>query len=162
MRQYKDCLRDMFGEHLHEYRISNAMTQEEIADELHIVPNAVSDLERKVFAPSAVTLMLFLWVLNQQKRMCFIEKFCNTVNRRKYDRKRGEFTVERITISEFMENPESFYVSCTQRNRIIRVTDGERSCIMMSDTLWELVEEAYELFLFGKRKDEGEPFKSVI
>ena len=162
MRQYKDCLRDLFGEHLHEYRISNAMTQEEIADELHIVPNAVSDLERKVFAPSAVTLMLFLGVLNHQERMRFIDRFCNTVNMKQYERKRGELIVERITISEFMENPGSSYISCTQHNRIIRIDDGERSCIMMSDKLWEIVEEAYDLFMFGKRKNESGQLKSVI
>ena len=160
MRQYKDCLRDLFSEHLHEYRINNALTQEEIADELSIIPNAVSDLERKVFAPSSVTLMLFLGILDNKDRACFIDQFCDKVNMKKSTKKGGEFSVEKITVSEYIENPESVYIMCAEHNRIIRITNGEQGCVMMSDRLWNLVEETYNLCLYGGRRKESEKAKA--
>ncbi len=75
MRQYKTLLKGLLADQVKHYRASKNITQEEMAENLHISTRSYSDLERDVFCFSAVTLMFFLLALPEKDVTGLLQDF---------------------------------------------------------------------------------------
>ena len=81
MRQYKKLLQGLLVGWVKQYRVSNDITQEAMAEKLRISPRSYSDLEREIFCFSAVTLMFFLLILSKDEAVRLLEDFRILVDR---------------------------------------------------------------------------------
>lgn len=75
MVQYKLILRVLFQEELREYRKSCGITQEEMAERLHISTRSYIDLEHGKYGVSAVALLFFLSQLPEREMVEQVHAF---------------------------------------------------------------------------------------
>ena len=75
MSHYKKGFKSLFGEKLRETRSRMCLTQEEMAELIHISPRSYSDLERGMQGPSARSLMEILRVLPEEERRQLMDEF---------------------------------------------------------------------------------------
>ena len=75
MLRYKLILRVLLRVELREYRKELGMTQEEMAEELHISSRSYSDLEHGKYVVSTVTLLFFLALLPDTKMSELVHSF---------------------------------------------------------------------------------------
>ena len=64
---------------MREFRLDNRLTQEKLAEALHLTARSYQKLERGVHQPSATTLALFLVQLTDQEALAFIRSFAQLV-----------------------------------------------------------------------------------
>lgn len=67
MHQYKDLLQVLLTERIKKYRKGCAMTQETMAEHLHISPRSYAYLEKGTYGCSAATLMFFILILPEDE-----------------------------------------------------------------------------------------------
>ncbi|HIV46671.1 MAG TPA: helix-turn-helix domain-containing protein [Candidatus Acutalibacter stercorigallinarum] len=60
---------------MREFRLDNRLTQEKLAEALHLTARSYQKLERGVHQPSATTLALFLGQLTDQEILAFVHTF---------------------------------------------------------------------------------------
>lgn len=75
MAQYKLLLRVLLRVELLEYRKSCGNTQEEMAEKLHISARSYVDLEHGKYCVSSVTLLLFLFLLPEDRLVELVNTF---------------------------------------------------------------------------------------
>ena len=64
---------------MREFRLDNPLTQEKLAEALHLTARSYQNLERGVHQPCATTLALFLGQLTDQEALAFIRSFAQLV-----------------------------------------------------------------------------------
>ena len=67
------------GKRIREERLRLNLTQEKLAEALHLTDRSYQKLERGVHQPSATTLALFLGQLTDQEALAFIRSFAQLV-----------------------------------------------------------------------------------
>ena len=65
MRYYKRLIRDFFSQSAHDLRRKLRISQEEMAERLHITSRVYSDLERGKYCLSATSLVFLLLILDE-------------------------------------------------------------------------------------------------
>lgn len=76
MNKDKTVLKVFLGEYANEMRKRRGLTQEEIAEELHITFRAYGDLERGKYCFSAKPLLFLLLMMNEEETKNFFERLC--------------------------------------------------------------------------------------
>lgn len=79
MKQYTTLVKEMLSEYTGSLRKRKQLTQEEMAEQLHITSRAYGDLERGKFCFSAVTL-LFLMLIDDDSQSTLLETFREKVH----------------------------------------------------------------------------------
>ena len=67
MGPYKAIFKNYFAEYVSALRARKGLTQEEMAEQLHITGRAYSDLERGIYCFSAVALIFLLLMLEESE-----------------------------------------------------------------------------------------------
>ena len=67
MKRYKTILREFLSTHVESYRKTCALTQEQMAEKLHITPRAYNNLKRGRFCFSIVPLVFFFLLLDRNE-----------------------------------------------------------------------------------------------
>lgn len=75
MMQYKETVRGFLAGYTAELRKRRALTQEKMAEQLHITSRAYGDLERGKHCFSAIALLFLLLMLNDEELKGFLEGF---------------------------------------------------------------------------------------
>ena len=75
MKPYAALLAELLSKELFAFRSRNALTQEAMAERLHISSRAYSDLERGKSCASAVTLMFLLPMLDAEAQHTLFHQF---------------------------------------------------------------------------------------
>ena len=75
MRPYTALLAELLSKELLALRTRSALTQETMAERLHISSRAYSDLERGKYCVSAATLMFLLPMLGSEEQQTLIQSF---------------------------------------------------------------------------------------
>ena len=79
MKPYPALLAELLSEELSSLRRQKALTQEAMAERLHISSRAYSDLERGRYAASAPTLMFLFSMLDTDAQSALIQQFMKRV-----------------------------------------------------------------------------------
>ncbi len=79
MKQYTTLVKEMLSEYTGSLRKRKQLTQEEMAEQLHITSRAYGDLERGKFCFSAVTL-LFLMLIDDDSQGTLLDTFREKVH----------------------------------------------------------------------------------
>ena len=79
MRRYERQFLVFWVGQVRGFRLDNRLTQEELAEALHLSARSYQKLERGVHQPSATTLALFLGQLTDQEALAFIRSFAQLV-----------------------------------------------------------------------------------
>ena len=79
MQKYKPMVKEFFSDKLYDWRRSSSLTQEEAAESFHITPRAYGDLERGKYCISAVVILLFFCLLDDNTLMRIIETLRNDI-----------------------------------------------------------------------------------
>ena len=79
MRRYERQFLVFWVGQVREFRLDNRLTQEKLAEALHLTARSYQKLERGVHQPSATTLALFLVQLTDQEALAFIRSFAQLV-----------------------------------------------------------------------------------
>lgn len=74
MKRYKIVLKNFLAVFIYSWRGKRKLTQEQMAEFLHITPRAYGDLERGRFCFSANALIFFLLLLEEKELIDFIDK----------------------------------------------------------------------------------------
>ena len=75
MRKPEDLFLDFWGVRVREFRVKMSLSQETLAEKLHVNVRNYQKLERGVHRPSAITLLLFLNLLPDQELLAFVHTF---------------------------------------------------------------------------------------
>lgn len=75
MRRHKLLLQKLLVKEIRRYRAEKDMTQEAMAERLHVSTRSLSDLERGVFCLSAASLMFFLLLLPDEEVLRILGDF---------------------------------------------------------------------------------------
>lgn len=75
MRRYERQFLVFWVGQVRGFRLDNRLTQEELAEALHLSARSYQKLERGVHQPSATTLALFLGQLSDQEILAFVHTF---------------------------------------------------------------------------------------
>lgn len=75
MRSYKTLAKGFLMEYTNSLRKTRALTQEEMAEHLHITSRAYGDLERGKYCFSAVTLLFLFLMLGGDELKSILEEF---------------------------------------------------------------------------------------
>lgn len=75
MDAYKNLIRKCFSAYISTYRKKQALTQEQMAERLHISSRAYSDLERGKYGLSTATLLFLLLMLDEQEQKSLLDQF---------------------------------------------------------------------------------------
>ena len=75
MKRYKALIKDVFSGPIAALSKKRGLTQEEMAEQLRITSRAYGDLERGTYCLSAVTLLFFLLMLEDEERKGLLEEF---------------------------------------------------------------------------------------
>lgn len=67
MHQYRNLLQEFLAERIKGCRKGRALTQEVMAERLHISPRSYAYLERGIYGCSAATLMFFFLILTDEE-----------------------------------------------------------------------------------------------
>ena len=79
MKPYPALLSELLSAELSSLRQKMALTQEAMAEQLHISSRAYSDLERGKYATSAPTLMFLFSMLDADAQGTLVRRFMNRV-----------------------------------------------------------------------------------
>ena len=79
MKPYPALLAELLSGELSSLRQQKALTQEAMAEQLHISSRAYSDLERGRYAASAPTLLFLLSMLEADAQSTLVRRFMNRV-----------------------------------------------------------------------------------
>ncbi len=79
MKQYTTLVKEILSEYTGSLRKRKQLTQEEMAEQLHITSRAYGDLERGKFCFSAVTL-LFLMLIDDDSQGTLLDTFREKVH----------------------------------------------------------------------------------
>ena len=79
MKPYPALLAELLSGELSSLRQQKALTQEAVAEQLHISSRAYSDLERGRYAASAPTLLFLLSMLEADAQSALVQRFMNRV-----------------------------------------------------------------------------------
>lgn len=79
MRRYEKHFLALWVVRVREFRLDNRLTQEKLAEALHLTARSYQKLEQGVHQPSATTLALFLGQLTDQEALAFIRSFAQLV-----------------------------------------------------------------------------------
>ena len=75
MRKSEDLFLDFWVVRVREFRVKMSLSQEILAEKLHVNVRNYQKLERGVHRPSAITLPLFLNLLPDQEILAFVHTF---------------------------------------------------------------------------------------
>lgn len=75
MESYKARAKEFLAEYVDELRRERQLTQEQMAERLHITCRAYGDLERGKYCFSAVALLFLLLMLGEDEIKGFLDKF---------------------------------------------------------------------------------------
>ena len=75
MRQYKLLLQGFLMNQILFYRSENQLTQEQMAELLHISPRSYFDIEHGKYCCSAITLIFFMLILSKADVLDFLDEF---------------------------------------------------------------------------------------
>ena len=75
MRKSEDLFLDFWVVRVREFRVKMGLSQERLAEKLHVNVRNYQKLERGVHRPSAITLLLFLNLLPDQEILAFVHTF---------------------------------------------------------------------------------------
>ena len=75
MRKSEDLFLDFWVVRVREFRVKMSLSQEILAEKLHVNVRNYQKLERGVHKPSAITLLLFLNLLPDQEILAFVHAF---------------------------------------------------------------------------------------
>ena len=79
MRRYERQFLVFWVGQVRGFRLDNRLTQEKLAEALHLSARSYQKLERGVHQPSATTLTLFLGQLTDQEILAFVRTFAQLV-----------------------------------------------------------------------------------
>ena len=79
LRRYEKHFLALWVGQVREFWLDNRLTQEKLAEALHLTARSYQKLERGVHQPSATTLALFLGQLTDQEARAFIRTFAQLV-----------------------------------------------------------------------------------
>ena len=79
MRKSEDLFLDFWVVRVREFRVKMGLSQEILAEKLHVNVRNYQKLERGVHRPSAITLLLFLNLLPDQEILAFVRTFAQLV-----------------------------------------------------------------------------------
>ena len=80
MRKSEDLFLDFWVVRVREFRVKMGLSQEILAEKLHVNVRNYQKLERGVHRPSAITLLLFLNLLPDQEVLAFVHTFGKLAN----------------------------------------------------------------------------------
>ena len=80
MRKSEDLFLDFWVVRVREFRVKMSLSQEILAEKLHVNVRNYQKLERGVHKPSAITLLLFPHLLSDQEILAFIRDFGELVD----------------------------------------------------------------------------------
>ena len=80
MRKPEDLLLDFWVVRVREFRAKMSLSQEILAEKLHVNVRNYQKLERGVHRPSAITLLLFLNLLPDREVLAFVHTFGKLAN----------------------------------------------------------------------------------
>ena len=75
MQKPEDLFLDFWVVRVREFRVKIGLSQEILAEKLHVNVRNYQKLERGVHRPSAITLLLFLNLLPDQEILAFVHTF---------------------------------------------------------------------------------------
>ncbi|MBU5627690.1 helix-turn-helix domain-containing protein [Oscillibacter sp. MSJ-2] len=75
MCQYKSLLRMFLRDTLYSYRKDHGLSQEQMAELLHISPRSYIDQEHGRYSFSAPTMMFFILALSDEEKLALIHGF---------------------------------------------------------------------------------------
>ena len=75
MRKPEDLFLDFWVVRVREFRVKMSLSQETLAEKLHVNVRNYQKLERGLHKPSAITLLLFLNLLPDQEILAFVHTF---------------------------------------------------------------------------------------
>ena len=75
MQKPEDLFLDFWVVRVREFRVKMSLSQEILAEKLHVNVRNYQKLERGVHKPSAITLLLFLNLLPDQEILAFVHTF---------------------------------------------------------------------------------------
>ena len=75
MRKPEDLFLDFWVVRVREFRVKMSLSQEILAEKLHVNVRNYQKLERGLHKPSAITLFLFLNLLPDQELLAFVHTF---------------------------------------------------------------------------------------
>ena len=75
MRKSEDLFLDFWVVRVREFRVKMSLSQETLAEKLHVNVRNYQKLERGLHKPSAITLLLFLNLLPDQEILAFVHTF---------------------------------------------------------------------------------------
>ena len=74
MKHYKTMLRGFLSSYIETFRVSRHLSQEKMAEHLHISPRAYSNLKKGKFCFSILPLLFLLLMLDGEELKVFLEK----------------------------------------------------------------------------------------
>ena len=75
MQKPEDLFLDFWVVRVREFRVKMSLSQETLAEKLHVIVRNYQKLERGLHKPSAITLLLFLNLLPDQEILAFVHTF---------------------------------------------------------------------------------------
>ena len=75
MQKPEDLFLDFWVVRVREFRVKMGLSQERLAEKMHVNVRNYQKLERGVHKPSAITLLLFLNLLPDQEILAFVRAF---------------------------------------------------------------------------------------
>ena len=81
MRKHESLFLAFWVVRIREFRIKMELTQERLAEKLCLSTRNYQTLERGVHRPSAITIILFLYLLSDQEIISFIHSFGQMVEK---------------------------------------------------------------------------------
>ena len=81
MRKHESLFLAFWVVRIREFRIKMELTQEKLAEKLCLSTRNYQKLERGVQKPSAITIILFLYLLSDQEIISFIRSFGQMVEK---------------------------------------------------------------------------------
>ena len=75
MQKPEDLFLDFWVVRVREFRVKMSLSQETLAEKLHVNVRNYQKLERGLHKPSAITLLLFLNLLPDQELLAFVHTF---------------------------------------------------------------------------------------
>ncbi|MEF2802277.1 MAG: helix-turn-helix transcriptional regulator [Acutalibacter sp.] len=81
MRKHESLFLAFWVVRIREFRIKMELTQEKLAEKLCLSTRNYQKLERGVYKPSAITIILFLYLLSDQEIISFTRSFGQMVEK---------------------------------------------------------------------------------
>ena len=75
MKQYKMLVREFLAGYTETFRKTQGLTQDKMAEALHITSRSYGDLERGKYCFSAITLLFLLLTLGDEEQKLLLEGF---------------------------------------------------------------------------------------